>query len=61
VTMLSCHREAEPAALESTCSYAREFQKADIQEEKPFPEKAVIITFDDGYKDNFTRAYRSSC
>ncbi len=28
-----------------------------LQEGKPLPEKSVLITFDDGYKNNYTQAY----
>ena len=28
-----------------------------IREEKPFPEKGFVMTFDDGYQNNYTRAF----
>ncbi|WP_396276561.1 polysaccharide deacetylase family protein [Haloimpatiens lingqiaonensis] len=28
-----------------------------ILQDKPFPDKSVVITFDDGYKDNYVNAY----
>ena len=30
-----------------------------IREKKPIPEKAFVMTFDDGYQNNYTRPFRS--
>ena len=43
------HRNYEILPLDRLVQY--------IQQGRPFPEKAVTITFDDGYKDNYLYAY----
>ncbi len=43
------HRNYEILSLDTLVQY--------IQQGGPFPEKAVAITFDDGYKDNYLYAY----
>jgi peptidoglycan/xylan/chitin deacetylase (PgdA/CDA1 family) len=58
----------EPLSLLSFERYISQFSKNQeiisletlwryLQEDKSLPEKAVIITFDDGYRDNFLYAY----
>ena len=43
------HRNYEILSLDTLVQY--------IQQGAPLPEKAVVITFDDGYKDNYLHAY----
>ncbi|MFC1969672.1 polysaccharide deacetylase family protein [Chloroflexota bacterium] len=43
------HRNYEILSLDRLVQY--------IQQGRPLPEKAVVITFDDGYKDNYLYAY----
>jgi peptidoglycan/xylan/chitin deacetylase (PgdA/CDA1 family) len=45
--MISLH--TKPLSLETAILY--------IKQKKPFPPRSTVITFDDGYADNYTHAY----